>query len=306
MNRFWQVSFGITALVAVTSGVAHAQSSAPSGAPATQQTSTIPRSVPFNGQIGTPSGDPRTAVMLTFGLYTDQSGGTPIWTEQHSVALDADGRYSVVLGSTREEGLPAEAFSAGTPRWLGVQVDGEAEQPRFMLLSVPYALKAGDADTVAGKPASDFVLSANLSDKVKSAIKESNTDPNNPFVTVNALVKYSTAGGATTESSTVDVGGRLGVQVTTPFAELDIAGLGSSTTISLRNSGYAADVLKLVSDGSLRFGSAITANLFNLIGSNVGIGTTTPGFKLDVNGAARVQGDVTVTGNIGAKYQDVE
>ena len=41
---------------------------------------------------------------------------------------------------------------------------------------------------------------------------------------------------------------------------------------------------------------------------NVGVGTTTPNsssYKLDVNGAAHVGGDMTVDGNISAKYQDV-
>lgn len=40
---------------------------------------------------------------------------------------------------------------------------------------------------------------------------------------------------------------------------------------------------------------------------NVGIGTTTPGssYKLDVIGAAHVTGNMTVDGNIAAKYQDV-
>ncbi len=38
---------------------------------------------------------------------------------------------------------------------------------------------------------------------------------------------------------------------------------------------------------------------------NVGIGTMTPGYKLDVNGNTNVTGNITVTGNINAKYQDV-
>jgi hypothetical protein len=37
----------------------------------------------------------------------------------------------------------------------------------------------------------------------------------------------------------------------------------------------------------------------------VGIGTTTPTAKLDVNGNFNVTGDITATGNIGAKYQDL-
>jgi hypothetical protein len=310
MNRYWQVCFGITVAfsIATSSGVVRAQSQAPSVAPATTPpTSSVPRSVPFNGQLVTPKGEARTgSALLTFGLYTDQKDGTPIWTEQQLVALDNDGRYSVILGSTSADGLPADAFAAGTPRWLGVQVEGDQEQPRFMLLSVPYALKAGDADTVAGKPASEFVLSSKLSDSVKSAMKESKNDPSAPLVTPNALVKYLNSGGALTESSTVDNGGKIGIQVSNPIGELDIAGFGSSTSITLRNGGNAADVVKLIgSDGSLRIGSATTANLINLIGTNVGIATTTPGAKLDVNGNARILGNMDVTGNIGAKYQDV-
>jgi hypothetical protein len=38
---------------------------------------------------------------------------------------------------------------------------------------------------------------------------------------------------------------------------------------------------------------------------NVGIGTTSPTFKLHVVGNAAVAGDLTVVGNIAAKYQDI-
>jgi hypothetical protein len=40
-------------------------------------------------------------------------------------------------------------------------------------------------------------------------------------------------------------------------------------------------------------------------GGNVGIGTGSPGFRLDVNGNAHVSGNMTVDGNLAAKYQDV-
>src|SRR6185436_17256894 len=108
MERCWKLSLGITLLAIATSSVAHAQSAAPAGAPATTPpTSTVPRSVPFNGQVLTAKGEARTgSVLLTFGLYPDQKDGTPIWTEQQLVTLDTDGRYGVILGSANAGGLP--------------------------------------------------------------------------------------------------------------------------------------------------------------------------------------------------------
>jgi len=42
-------------------------------------------------------------------------------------------------------------------RWIAVTVENEPEQPQMMLVSVPYATKAASAETLAGKPVSDFV-----------------------------------------------------------------------------------------------------------------------------------------------------
>jgi hypothetical protein len=39
-----------------------------------------------------------------------------------------------------------------------VRINGGEEQPRVLLLSVPYALKAADAQTLGGLPASAFLL----------------------------------------------------------------------------------------------------------------------------------------------------
>ena len=66
------------------------------------------------------------------------------------------GRYSVVLGLTTA--LPTELFLGGEARWLDVAVEGLAPQPRRLLVSVPYTLKAADADSVGGRPLSAFVL----------------------------------------------------------------------------------------------------------------------------------------------------
>lgn len=116
--------------------------------------SPVPPLVKFGGVIPGPQG----ATAATFALYAEPTGGAPIWTETQTVMLDAAGRYSVVLGATRPEGLPTILFGAGEPRWVAVQVDGQADLPRTALVSVPYALKAADAETIGGKPLSAFVL----------------------------------------------------------------------------------------------------------------------------------------------------
>src|SRR5580704_1992270 len=92
-------------------------------------------------------------VTLTFSLYTSQQGGEPLWTEtQTNVPLDPTGHYSVELGITKPNGVPTALFTTGEARWLGVRVAEQAEAARVLLLSVPYALKAGDAQTIGGLP----------------------------------------------------------------------------------------------------------------------------------------------------------
>ena len=94
---------------------------------------------------------------MTFAHYKDQQGGAPLWMETQNVNPDATGHYTVFLGSMTTSGLPIELFSEGEARWLGVQVEGKSEQPRVLLVAVPYALKAADAETLGGKPASAFM-----------------------------------------------------------------------------------------------------------------------------------------------------
>jgi hypothetical protein len=120
----------------------------------------VPRLVKFAGVLKDELGKPRTGVVgVTFAIYKEQEGGAALWLETQNVELDDQGRYTVLLGSSKSEGLPLELFTAGEPRWLGVQVNlpKEVEQSRVLLVSVPYALKASDADTLGGKPASVYL-----------------------------------------------------------------------------------------------------------------------------------------------------
>ena len=123
----------------------------------------VPRLVKFGGTLKDTQGKLLSnTVGVTFAIYKDQEGGAPLWVETQNVTPDEQGNYSVLLGATKSEGLSLELFSSGEPRWLGVQLQlpGEVEQPRVLLVSVPYALKAADAETLGGQPLSSFVLNA--------------------------------------------------------------------------------------------------------------------------------------------------
>jgi hypothetical protein len=126
---------------------------------ATNTNVVVPPLVNFSGTLTDVNGKPLTGVVgVTFLLYQDAEGGSPLWLETQNVRPDSRGHYTVMLGSTRSEGLPSDIFVAGEAHWLGVQVQGEDEHPRVMLVAVPYALKAGDAQTLGGLPASAFAL----------------------------------------------------------------------------------------------------------------------------------------------------
>jgi hypothetical protein len=120
-------------------------------------TSPVPRLIKFSGTLLDEQAQPmKSPVGVTFALYAQQLGGAALWMETQNVETDANGNYTVLLGGNSANGVPAELFNAGEARWLGVQAERQPEQPRILLVSVPYALKAGDAQTLGGLPPSAF------------------------------------------------------------------------------------------------------------------------------------------------------
>jgi hypothetical protein len=123
----------------------------------------VPPFVKFDGVLKRFSGisDGRV-VALRFAIYADATGGTALWQEVQNTQLDLQGRYEVVLGATARDGIPTDLFAKGEPRWLGVQPlwPGEVEEPRVLMLGVPYAMEAANAQTLGGLPASAYAKAA--------------------------------------------------------------------------------------------------------------------------------------------------
>jgi hypothetical protein len=209
-----------------------------------QQTATsstvVPRLVNFSGRAIDPAGKPVSGIAgVTFSIYKDQYEGAPLWMETQNVQGDAKGNYVVQLGTTLPDGLPLELFTSGDARWLGVRVNGGEEQPRVLLMSVPYALKAADSQTLGGLPPSAFALAlpaggpaAAAAGKMAaspaaSVAPRTTSDVTTSGGTVNALPLWTTA--TNVQSSAVTQTGtgataKIGIGTATPATTLDVAG----------------------------------------------------------------------------------
>ncbi|MCU1310410.1 MAG: hypothetical protein JWO20_1535, partial [Candidatus Angelobacter sp.] len=203
----------------------------------------VPRLVRFGGILHDPEGNARTGVVsVMFSIYPDQVGSAPLWSETQNVTLDSQGRYTVLLGSEHAEGLSTDLFGSGEGRWLGVQVmaPGEPEQPRVLLVSVPYAMKAGDAQTLGGLPPTAFLLAQPATVKTggsnssQRAFREASSptlgSPTGVMTTggtANMLSKFSDAS-TIVDSTIFESNGRIGIGTTTPDSTLTLVGSGNA------------------------------------------------------------------------------
>ena len=209
-------------------------------------TATVPRLIRINGSARDEAGKPLAGNHgITFTLYQDEAGQLTVWQETQNLPLDSAGRFSVLLGATNEAGLPLEIFSAGAARWLGIRPDGQAEQPRILLLSVAYALKAADTEMLGGRPASAYLLAETQNTPMQSASGQATPQILNPgqgtilmspvpqtacssitsdgTATANQITKFTTA--CNIENSTIyESGSNVGIGNTSPAAVLDVSG----------------------------------------------------------------------------------
>jgi len=250
--------------------------------------SALPRLVRFSGTAKDTGGNSMTgATGITFALYAEQTGGAPLWSETQNVQAGPDGRYSVLLGAAKSEGLPADLFTAEQAHWVGVSVEGQAEQPRILLVSAPYALKAGDAETLGGLPPSAFLLAAPAAagaaaasvakpqampgaspDAACAAITSDGT------ATANQVAKF-TAACAIEPSAIFESGGKVGIGTTAPTVALEVAG-NVAVAGSISATGAAAlDGVSLPAEGTATASAGSISNSLQMIASAYNSSTAT-------------------------------
>ena len=239
-----RVCLALLCLVVVRS--ASAQSSSPGA------TTSVPRIVRVTGVFVPANGMPPAPVeTITLAIYGEESGGAPLWQETQYVTIDSAGRYTVLLGATQPDGLPLDIFASGDARWIGRRFEraGEQEQARVGLPSVPYALKAADADTLGGLPPSAYLL-ADPTGTGTTSVSASTAAAASPASAPQALTS-GTAGCIgeftnTTDlgcSPMVDVGGAIGLGTSTPLDRFQVRFTntnGALTGLAVQNLGSTA------------------------------------------------------------------
>jgi trimeric autotransporter adhesin len=252
-------------------------------------TAAVPQLVNFSGKAIDAQDKPIAGIAgITFSIYKDQYEGAPLWMETQNVQTDVTGNYTVQLGARSSTGLPLDLFTSGEAHWLGVRVNGGEEQPRTPLLSVPYALKAADAQTLGGLPPSAFLLAAppvgtnggespaagaTAVAAVEQDSPATSSDVTTTGGTVNSIPMFTTA--MNIQNSLLTQTGTTAVNLE---GKLNLPALGTATA----STGFSSQPQTFVASSYNSSSKAAVPQTFQWQGESVGNDTGTPSGTLNL------------------------
>jgi len=277
-----------------------------------QVSQSVPRLIMFSGTVKDLAGKLLTGpVDLNFAIYKEQTDAAPLWQESQTLNVDEQGHYTALLGAMQQDGLPVELFTAGEARWLGLSVGNLPEQPRVLLVSVPYALKANDAEMLGGKPASAYALAppadsatsqgpgiagatgprrAATPDVAAPGKPTSGAKPNVAGTgTQNYIPLWTNSTGTLGNSVIYQSSGLLGIGTTTPGGKLDVAGSVGHFLVDTSGAQF-----RFSRGGANYFLASTAGGYFDFVVNGLTPSDATASLKLAANGVVNF-----MAGNVG-------
>src|SRR6516162_7645380 len=177
-------------------------------------------------------------------------------------------------------------------------MQGQAEQPRVLLVSVPYAMKAADAETIGGLPPSAFARTT-PSQSASSGQSSSglNLSLNVPPVGGSGTTNYipiwtnsTTLGNSVLFQSGTGNTAKVGINTTTPASTLDVKGASTirgllslpATGTATATKGFTSQPMQLGASSFNSGTSAAVAQTFQWQAEPTGNNTTSPSGTLNL------------------------
>ncbi len=221
-----------------------------------------PQLINYQGRLDENNLPANGSFQIEFSIFNGSTGGVLLWSEIQTVVI-TDGVFNVLLGSV----VPlANVFQESAERYLEIRVAGEAIVPRFRLVSVAYSLHAAHADTA------EVARNAILADG--HSLDAADGDPKNAVF--------------------VDNDGNVGIGTTMPLGRLSIQNIGDRDGNIILVISESEDDEFTLESGFAGIGPA--GNYIQMRtewgnnpmtwrgDGNVGIGTTSPGRPLSIQG----------------------
>src|SRR5580698_7985824 len=268
--------------------------------PATQPSPVVPQLVNYSGVATNAQGEAISGIAgVTFAIYNAQYDGAPLWLENQNIQADSKGNFTIQLGAATSGGVPLQLFASGEARWLGVRINGGEEQPRVLLVSVPYALKAADAQTLGGLPPSAFALAAPGGGTTGTAPPSSSSlqttmPPVGGSGTQNYIPIWTDNSGDLGNSILYQLGtgssAKIGINEKNPLFTLDVNGQElvrglfemATTNYATPTKAYNSQPFNLESSAYNSNSKAYTLNHFQWQAEPTGNNTTSPGATLNL------------------------
>lgn len=266
------------------------------------QVSAAPASINFQGRLATPSGNPVPdgTYSIRFSLWTAVSAGTEKWNQTLSNVTVKNGTFAVPLS-----GFPANTFDGNL--WLEIKLGTDAPlSPRTQIVSVPYAIKSNlaltvpDSSLTASKFAPNTLSNAvgglawllNGNAGTNSATQFLGTTDNQALVLkTNNAERMRIFSNGNTGIGTIEAFHRLTVQSNDNYT-LRLIGAGITGEANYGQGGKLnfgdGDLVYLQEDSDDKL-TLYAGNRTAIMGGNVGIGTTSPAARLEVNSGGGVR-----------------